>query len=434
MAEEIEHLLNSSSESPLFSLPRQWPRGPLNELIEAAYDGSPERLVALLSDGSIDIDQGLEIGGYTPLMFASLMGRSHMVRILLDKGANVSVLADNGFTALHVSAQRGYHAVSKMLVEAPADLEAATNEGDTALHLASTKGHLGVMGVLIGAGANADSRKLKRFTPLYMAAQEGHKDAVKMLLRAKANPLLTNTDPETGITSVPLDVAARKGHLEVVRELVQQVGIEGCGGATGGLHALLLGAIHQHLDVMAVLTNAGVVDNGEALTTAVHFRSEASVKFLLQQKKDDKAAYATTRLRAIGFRPSPRIVRLLVDAGADTTTALRVTNQTPLASISRMLREKKIVGKDATEDQLHRLEGIRRLLLRVEAVHAVSFLWPVDAPSIIGTAAEDGASRKVATSTPFRMMLPILRRRARRPRVLLACLFRWVVMFMLNNI
>ncbi len=44
--------------------------------------------------------------------------------------------------------------------------------------------------------------------------------------------LVTWTDPESGFTAVPLDVAAVNGHLEVVRELVlQQVGIEGCGGA-----------------------------------------------------------------------------------------------------------------------------------------------------------------------------------------------------------
>ena len=89
-----------------------------------------------------------------------------------------------------------------------------------------------------------------------------------------------------------------------------------------------------------------------------------------------------------------------------------------------MLREKKTAGKDATEHQRRRLEGIRRLLMRVGAIHAVSFLWPVDIPSMMG--ATEVANRKVAASTPLRMMLPILRRRARRPRVLLAALFRWV--------
>ncbi len=44
------------------------------------------------------------------------------------------------------------------------------------------------------------------------------------------------------------------------------------------------------------------------------------------------------------------------------------------------LREKAIAEKGVTEDQLHRLEGIRRLLLRAKAVCAVSFPWPVEIP------------------------------------------------------
>ena len=125
-------------------------------------------------------------------------------------------------------------------------------------------------------------------------------------------------------------------------------------------------------------------------------------------------------------------MRLLVDGGAHTAAVrlmnsdgVMVFNGTPLDLAICMLREKKIDGNDATEEQLHRLERIRRLLLQVEAVHAVSLLWPVSTPSMIRTA--EGTSRTVVASTPLKMMLPILRRRARRRRMLLAALLRWVV-------
>ncbi len=427
------------------SPPHQWPRGPRIKLHEAAFYGSTERLLALLSDGSIDVDQGNpQFWGCTPLMMASMQGHSSAVRILLNKSANLSKEADNGFTALHCSAEGGHLAVTKMLVEARADLEAATDAGDTPLHLAAERGHHEVMSVLIEAGANPNnSRRLARATPLFMAAQNGHKDAVKVLLRGKANPLLTRTNPKSGVLAVPLDIAAQSGHFEVVRELVQQVGAEGCGGASGGFNALRLAATNQHVDVMSVLADAGVVDDGTALAAAAARGRELSIKFLLQQRRNDEAAYVnydmdgvTPLLCAMSFlgvsSPSPRITRLLIDAGADATSAVRVTknngevgyHETPLDLATVMLREKGIAGKDATEEQLNKLEGIRRLLLRVEAVHAVSFLWPVDVPSIVGTA--EGTSSKVAASTPLRMMLPILRRRARRPRVLLGALFRLV--------
>ncbi len=430
------------SASPLY----QRPRGPWTELHFASLDGSVERLVALLLHGSINIDQGNPKDD-TPLMLASYCGHAHVVRILLDNGANVSIVGAQGITALHGSAMYGHPAVSKMLMEAGADLEATMTPGDTPLHLAAGEGHVGVMDVLIKAGANLNSRKVGGSTPLYMAAQEGQLDAVKMLLREKANPLLATTYVQTGTTNFPIGMAAQKGHLEIVRELVRQVGIEGCGGASAGVEALRLAAIEQHLEIMAVLKDAGVVGDDRALATAIVHGRHLSVKSLLQQRKGDEATYVNHRnsfgetplLNAMGFygisSPSPRIVRLLIDAGADTASAVRVIinedgvelSDTPLNLVYRMLREKKITMKIATEKQLHGLEGVRRLLLRVEAVHAVSWLWPVDMAPIVVTA--EDASRKVATTTPLTMMLSILRRRTRRPRVLLDALFRWVVRY-----
>ena len=66
----------------------------------ASVDGCIERAVVLLSDGLIDIDQ-VDPKGCTPLMLASYHGHSHVVRILLNKRANVSIVAGGGFAALH---------------------------------------------------------------------------------------------------------------------------------------------------------------------------------------------------------------------------------------------------------------------------------------------------------------------------------------------
>lgn len=64
---------------------------------------------------------------------------------------------------------------------------------------------------------------------------------------------------------------------------MQPRGIEGCGGASGGVDALNPAAQDQHLEVMATLTNAGVVDTGVALLAAAENGREGAVKFLLQQ-------------------------------------------------------------------------------------------------------------------------------------------------------
>ena len=83
-------------------------------------------------------------------------------------------------------------------------------------------------------------------------------------------------------------------------------------------------------------------------------------------------------------------------------------------------------GRDVTEEELHRLEAIRRLLLRVDAIRAVSWLWPSAVPYIAGSPAELAGRNKKTSPTSLTAMLPMLRRRIRRRGVLQSALFRYV--------
>ena len=194
-----------------------------------------------------------------------------------------------------------------MLVKAGADLEASTPTSRfTPLHAASIRGQSEVVSALVEAGANPNSRSSDGRTPLCVAAVVGHLDAIKVLLRADANPLLT-VSTHFSATILPLGMAAAEGHLEVIRELIVQLGLEGCGGALGGLGALQAASLKQRLDVMGMLTDAGVVDTGDALMVAAENGQEASVKFLLQQHMDKAggvgAAYVNLRASPDGRTP-----------------------------------------------------------------------------------------------------------------------------------
>lgn len=124
----------------MFALPQR-PRGVLNDLHNAACCGSAQRTLAVLSRGTIDIDQG-DHEGVTPLMYASITGHARVVNILLNRGADVSLAAgDDSFTALLASAHAGHQAVTKMLLNAGADVQVTTSAGDTPLHLAACRGH-----------------------------------------------------------------------------------------------------------------------------------------------------------------------------------------------------------------------------------------------------------------------------------------------------
>lgn len=212
-----------------------------------------------------------------------------------------------------------------------------------------------------------------------------------------------------------------------------------------------------YLDTMATLMDAGVADSGRLLRMAAARGLVAIVMLLLQQRhrgrdtSDGEGEYVNL-YDGMGMTPlfysidgdgdfryliSPKVVRLLIDAGADTSSGFLVAKSqggevlfsgTPLAYTNHCIREKQVGGEKhaATEEQMYRLEAVRRLLMRVEAVHAACWLWPRE-PHPVGVAAQV-PSRRAATKTPENgthlvSMLPILRRRRRG--VLLAPLFRW---------
>lgn len=235
-------------------------------------------------------------------------------------------------------------------------------------------------------------------------------EATRVLLRSKANLSLLLTPADGAQPIAPLAIAAQNGFNDVVRELLQHGGLRGIRGALSGIDALSRAAGFGHVDVVATLADAGTFDDGQALLNACGAGHEDCVIFLLllQQRvgnknvayrgrvylnlTDGSSAGRTPLLESIDVGINkhccPRIARLLVDAGADTMRAIkftrkggdRVVHETPLEFTTRKLEEKKVAGEAATEEQLRRLEAVRRLLLRVEAVHAVSWLWSRDAP------------------------------------------------------
>lgn len=107
---------------------------------------------------------------------------------------------------------------------------------------------------------------------------------------------------------------------------------------------------------------------------------------------------------------------------------------TPLGFVNHLLRGKTSVrsGEPAKVKELNTLEAIRRLLLRVDAARAVSFLWPSD-ESRVGRAPENTRRAKAAAATasptPLAAMLPILRRRTARRGMLFVNISRWGVVY-----
>ena len=275
-------------------------------------------------------------------------GNLAMTVDLIKADAGLDPKDKEGTTALHLAAERGNPRVLAVLIKAGADLNPKdTTSGATPLLLAAERGQSDVMAALIEAGANVDTCNNNGASPFFLAARNGHIDPVRELLRANASPLLSIV-VETGEHFVPLDVASYNDS-EVVRALIQQRGIIACAGESGGVDALTVVAAQKgHAEIVGMLVDAGVVDTGKALIAAARWGGGVVVTFLLQQRKlagspPGLAGYvnfcddvgSTPLFGSIDAYPdyegmpgqvSPRVVRLLLDAGADTSSSVHVTD------------------------------------------------------------------------------------------------------------
>ena len=108
------------------------------------------------------------------------------IRGLLEQGAHVDQIDQQGIWPLFLAAQNGDAEVVRALLDGGADAnKARTDDGTTPLLIAAEKGHVGVACALLESGAGADvnaARSDGGGSPLSVACQHGHCKVVSLLL------------------------------------------------------------------------------------------------------------------------------------------------------------------------------------------------------------------------------------------------------------
>lgn len=120
---------------------------------------------------------------------------------LLDKGANVNELRDQGFTPLHAALFANETEIAKLLLAKGAKNSPDT-DGITPLHIAASFGQITIMELLLKNGANINVKDNDGFTPLHNACESGNIDAVRLLLQKKANVNLKDDEGRTPLALV----------------------------------------------------------------------------------------------------------------------------------------------------------------------------------------------------------------------------------------
>jgi tetratricopeptide (TPR) repeat protein len=125
-------------------------------LILAARDGNLVNVNAALTEGA-DINAKMPPIGRTALIWASEQGHVEVVKLLLQKGANVDEKNFTGGTALMAALEQGQIEIIKLLIGKGADVNIKDINGATPLRKAKEMGRSDIMELLENAGAKEDN-------------------------------------------------------------------------------------------------------------------------------------------------------------------------------------------------------------------------------------------------------------------------------------
>ena len=141
-------------------------------LVNAVKKGNVNAVKKLLNNGAnVNVGRADNEYGITPLIAASGLGLTEIVKLLLAKGANVNKASKEGWTPLYEASINGRANVVKVLLAAPGiDVNKADKFGKTPLLTASRNGHTVTVSLLLAA-PGIDVNRVDKYggTPLSVA-------------------------------------------------------------------------------------------------------------------------------------------------------------------------------------------------------------------------------------------------------------------------
>lgn len=272
------------------------PRMGASALHKAAQSGNADVIGFLLDHGAF-IDQQSPVLGNTALMDAVLHKHAGAVARLLERGARPAIRNHWAQTALDIARGDGLDAIAR-LIEARIDADAGRVAALT-LVAAVKAGDRAEVERLIAAGANLDEQVPMvgslddNYTPLGIAAREGHLDIARLLLDAGADP--TRMIGLMGGTA--LHDATYFGHADIVRLLAEpRRGARAlpelnAQGAYNGLSALHDAVWQQQVDAVRALCDAGARHDLRGHTgmtpreLALHYGDDAIADLLAERER-----------------------------------------------------------------------------------------------------------------------------------------------------
>ncbi|KAL2080256.1 hypothetical protein ACEWY4_024049 [Coilia grayii] len=295
----------------------------------------------------------------TPLHIAARVKEGEKVaEMLLKSGADVNAEQENGETAMHVAARHGSLQMLRALIEEGGGLTWKSKAGENPLHIAVRHCHAPIVEEILSyltserslqeAQSCVRQENQRGETPLHLAAElrkdsahESGEDALiaRTLMEYDANVTATTRE----LRETPLHYCARVGNTAVLQEILRYVTASRLQMAVNkhaknGWSPLLLAAERGHLEVVRMLlqNHARVDVFDEDGKAALHLAGEKGhediADLLLAHKAfvNAKTKLGLSPLHLAAQNGFTSLVRLLVETHTASIDALSLKKQTPL--------------------------------------------------------------------------------------------------------
>ncbi|XP_067670053.1 ankyrin repeat domain-containing protein 29-like [Haliotis asinina] len=121
-------------------------------LHDACREGNLEEVKRILDTGRADVNSRRGVG-MTPVMAAALRRHRDVVELLVSRGADVSLVTDDGNNILHLACVRGDRETVEFVLSLDGvDVNARNNAGQTAADVARGRGHRQLSDLLLSRG------------------------------------------------------------------------------------------------------------------------------------------------------------------------------------------------------------------------------------------------------------------------------------------
>ena len=330
----------------------------VKEFLASRYERNPKEKPDLIENEEDDpammrllLERGANVNtpskhGDTVLRMAASSGRVETMKVLLEFGADTHPFSESGLNALMSAAQEREPEAVRLLLERGADREARSPNGSTLLMAAAQGGSVEIARLLIEKGADPNTVNANGTTALVQALLYKHpemQDYLKSvgatigfleavaeddLERAKSLPLPEIRTPHWGF--VVLDWAIRTGRNAAVRFLLDHE-IRPMEGDPHSRKLLQLATMRGDQEVLKWLLDAGAtVDNAPfqvtsrlsinpGLSSPIMHGDLPTLKLLVERGADVNLASdeGMTPLLQATMRGDLEMVTFLLDSGAN---------------------------------------------------------------------------------------------------------------------